>query len=96
MAYLPGSRWARWSPWGFLNGNVSECFKHRWRDGDDAMQSKQRRRREGRTRARQIAAAAGIDGDDEVNNERDGNIPEVLLVLGPPLVVGELDLLRSI
>jgi hypothetical protein len=49
-----------------------------------------------RTRARQIAAAAGIDGDDEVNNDRDGNIPEVLLVLGPPLVVGELDLLRSI
>jgi hypothetical protein len=59
------------------------------------MQSQQRWRREGRTRARQIAAA-GIDGDDEVNNDGDGDIPEVLLVLGPPLAVGELDLLRSI
>jgi len=59
------------------------------------MQSKQRRRREGRTRARQIAAA-GIASDDEVNSDRDGDVPEVLLVLGPPLVVGELDLLRSI
>jgi hypothetical protein len=60
------------------------------------MQSKQQRRREGRTRARRIAAAPGNGGDDEVNNDRDGNIPEVLLMLGPPLVVGELDLLRSI
>ena len=59
------------------------------------MQSQQRRRREGRTRARQIAAA-GIASDDEVNSDRDGDVPEVLLVLGPPLVVGELDLLRSI
>jgi len=60
-------------------------------------QSKQQRRREGRTRARRIAAAAaGINGDDEVNNDHDGDIPEVLLVVGPPLAVGELDLLRSI
>jgi hypothetical protein len=58
--------------------------------------SKQQRRREGRTRARRIAAATGISGDDEVNNDRDGNIPEVLLVTGPPFMVGELDLLRSI
>jgi len=35
-------------------------------------------------------------GDDEVKCDGDGDIPEVLLVLGPPLVVGELDLLRSI
>lgn len=61
------------------------------------MRSKSKqRRREGRTRARRIAAAPGTRGDDEVNNDRDNNIPEVLLVTGPPLVVGELDLLRSI
>jgi hypothetical protein len=52
-----------------------------------------------RARARCIAAA-GMRGDDEVDSDgdgdSDGNIPEVLVVLGPPLVVGELDLLRSI
>lgn len=56
------------------------------------------RRRRGRTRARQSAAAPGMGGDDEVVSDGEGNIPEVLLVLvGPPLVVaGELDLVRSI